>query len=35
MKIIKTELRNKIDDCWLIDLMVIYIERELFKRLDL
>jgi hypothetical protein len=34
-KIIKTELRNKMGDYWLNDLMVIYIERELFKGLDL
>ena len=35
MKIIKTELRNKMYDGWLNDLMVIYIEREIFKSLDL
>jgi hypothetical protein len=35
MKIIKTELRNKMGDYWLNNLMVIYIERELFKGLDL
>jgi hypothetical protein len=35
MKIIETELRNKMDDYWLNDLMVIYIESELFKGLDL
>lgn len=35
MKIIRTELRNKMGDYWLNDLMVIYIERELFKGLDL
>ena len=35
MKIIKTELRNKMSDGWLNDLMVIYIEREIFKSLDL
>jgi hypothetical protein len=35
MKIIKTELCNKMGDYWLNDLMVIYIERELFKELDL
>jgi hypothetical protein len=35
MKIIKTELRNKMGDYWLNDLMVIYIEREVFKGLDL
>jgi hypothetical protein len=33
MKIIKTELCNKMS--WLNDLMVCYIEREIFKRLDL
>jgi AMMECR1 domain-containing protein len=35
MEIIKTELRNKISDDWLIDLMVVYIEREIFKGIDL
>jgi hypothetical protein len=35
MKIIKTELRNKMTDGWLNDLMVIYIEREIYKGLDL
>jgi hypothetical protein len=35
MKIIKTELRNKMSDGWLNDLMVCYIERETFKGLDL
>ena len=35
MKIIKTELRNKMSDGWLNDLMVCYIEREIFKGLDL
>ena len=35
MKIIKTELHNKMSDDWLNDLMVIYIEREIFKSLDL
>jgi hypothetical protein len=35
MKIIKTELHNKMTDDWLNDLMVCYIEREIFKRLDL
>ena len=34
MKIIKTELRNKMSDGWLNDLMVCYIEREIFKGLD-
>jgi hypothetical protein len=31
MKIIRTELRNKITDGWLNDLMVRYIEREIYK----
>jgi len=35
MKIIKIELRNKMADAWLNDLMVCYIERGLFKGLDL
>jgi hypothetical protein len=35
MKIIKTELRNRIANEWLNDLMVCYIERGLFKALDL
>jgi hypothetical protein len=35
MKIIKTELRNKMADAWLNDLIVCYIERGLFKGLDL
>ena len=35
MKIIKTELRNKMSDGWLNDLMVVYIEREIFKSIDL
>jgi hypothetical protein len=35
MKIIKTELRNKMTDEWLNDLMLCYIEREIFKDLDL
>jgi hypothetical protein len=35
MKIIKTELRNKMSNGWLNDLMVCYIEREIFKGLDL
>jgi hypothetical protein len=33
MKIIKTELRNKMTDGWLNDLMVCYIEREIYKGL--
>jgi hypothetical protein len=35
MKIIKTELCNKMSDGWLNDLMVCYIERRIFKGLDL
>ena len=35
MKIVKIELRNKLSDGWLNDLTVIYIEREIFKNLDL
>jgi hypothetical protein len=35
MKIIKIELRNKMTDGWLNDLMVCYIEREIYKGLDL
>jgi hypothetical protein len=31
MKIIKTELRNKMTDGWLNDLMMCYIEREIYK----
>ncbi|XP_062224632.1 uncharacterized protein LOC133923227 [Phragmites australis] len=34
MKIIKTELRNKMSDAWCNDLMVCYIERGIFKGLD-
>lgn len=34
MKIIKSKLRNKIADDWFNNLMVCYIERELFKSLD-
>jgi hypothetical protein len=35
MKIIKTKLRNKMTDGWLNDLMVCYIDREIYKGLDL
>jgi hypothetical protein len=31
MKIIKSKLRNKINDVWLNDLMIYYTEREIFK----
>ena len=35
MKIINTKLRSKMTDGWLNDLMVCYIEREIFKSIDL
>ena len=35
MKIIKAESRNKMSDGWLNDLMVVYIETEIFKGIDL
>jgi hypothetical protein len=35
MKIIKIKLRNKMTDDWLNDLVMCYIEREIFKGLDL
>ena len=31
MKIIKTDLRNKVSDEWLNDLMVCYYEKEIFR----
>ena len=34
MKIIKSKLRNKINDDWFIHLMICYTEREIFKSLD-
>jgi len=34
MKIIKTKLRNKINNVWLNDLMICYTEREIFNSLD-
>ncbi|KAK2401462.1 zinc finger MYM-type protein [Trifolium repens] len=34
MKIIKSKLRNKINDEWLNDLMICYTEQEIFKSLD-
>ncbi|MCH93037.1 52 kDa repressor of the inhibitor of the protein kinase-like [Trifolium medium] len=34
MKIIKSKLRNKINDVWFNDLMICYTEREIFKSLD-
>jgi hypothetical protein len=34
MNIIRRELRNKIEDDWMNDLMVCYREKEIFKSLD-
>ena len=34
MSIIKTDLRNKVSDDWLNDLMVCYTEREIFKSIS-
>ena len=34
MKIIKSKLRNKINNEWFNDLMICYTEREIFKSLD-
>ncbi|KAH7663595.1 Ribonuclease H-like protein [Dioscorea alata] len=34
MNIIKTDLRNKIGDEWLNNMMVCYIEREMFAKID-
>jgi hypothetical protein len=34
MNIIRRELRNKIEDDWMNDLMVFYREKEIFKSLD-
>ena len=34
MNIIKRELRNKIEDDWMNDLMVCYTEKEIFKSID-
>uniref|UniRef100_J3KUU2 Uncharacterized protein n=1 Tax=Oryza brachyantha TaxID=4533 RepID=J3KUU2_ORYBR len=34
MKIIKTDRHNKMDDDWLSDLMICYIEKKIFKELD-
>jgi hypothetical protein len=34
MNIIKRELRNKIEDDWMNDLMVCYTDKEIFKSLD-
>jgi hypothetical protein len=34
MKIIKSDLRNKIGDDWLNDLMICYVEKEIFAQID-
>ena len=34
MSIIKTDLRNKMSDGWLNDLMVCYTKRQIFKSID-
>ena len=34
MKIIKTDLRNRMCNDWLNNLMLCYIERDLFRKLD-
>ncbi|VAH43172.1 unnamed protein product [Triticum turgidum subsp. durum] len=34
MNIIKTDLRNKISDDWLNDLMICYVERDIFAGID-
>jgi hypothetical protein len=34
MNIIKTDLRNRMSDEWLNDLILCYIEKEIFKGLD-
>jgi hypothetical protein len=34
INIIKRELRNKIEDDWMNDLMVFYTEKDIFKSLD-
>ena len=34
MNIIKTDLRNKIGDEWLNDMMVCYDERDIFARIE-
>ena len=34
MNIVKTDLRNKISDDWLNDLMVCFVEREIFANVD-
>ena len=34
MKIVKTDLRNKIGDDWFGDLMICYSEKEIFQKID-
>ena len=34
MNIIKSDLRNKIGDDWLNNLMICYVEREIFAKID-
>ena len=34
MNIIKSDLRNKIGDDWLNDLMICYVEKEIFAKVD-
>jgi hypothetical protein len=34
IKIIKSDLRNKIGDDWLNDLMICYVEKEIFTQID-
>ena len=34
MNIIKADLRNKVSDDWLNDLMVCYTERDIFRSID-
>ena len=35
MKILKTDLRSKMDDAFLGDIMVMYIERRFAKKIDI
>ena len=35
MKLVKTTLQNKMEDGFLVDCLVIYIERELARNIDL
>ena len=34
MNIIKSDLRNRIGDEWLNDLMICYVEKEIFAKID-